>query len=239
MGRTREHDETTARALLDAAEKIIEADGVDALTVRGVADEVGASTRAVYSIFGSRDGLLAALGTRTFELIGAALRALPETDDPAADLIDTGVSVFRSFVVQHPGLFRLGFRWMAPTELDAKFGDSRYEAGAGLVAKVERLDQAGLLGGRSVEEAVTAFYAFCEGLAEIELRGRHVDALSPEPVQPRVRQFPLGDEELRWRDALTAFVAGWHAVPVDSRAGGAPRHVSRGGRIPPARAAFP
>jgi AcrR family transcriptional regulator len=222
MGRPREHDETTARALLDAAEEIVEAGGLDALTVRGVADEVQTSTRAVYSLFGSRDGLIVALGTRTFDLIGAALSALPETDDPAADLIEAGVSVFRPFVVEHPALFRIGFRWVAPAELDRQFGDSRFEAGAGLVARVERLGQADLLGGRSVEEAVTAFDALCEGLAEIELRGRQLDAL-PGRVRPRVRHFPPREGEMRWRDALSVLVAGWQSVAASNRARGGGR----------------
>jgi AcrR family transcriptional regulator len=230
MGRPKEHDETTARALLDAAEEIIDTRGIDALTVRGVADEIGTTTRAVYSLFGSRDGLLVALGTRTFELIGDSLRALPETDDPAADLIEAGVSVFRPFVVEHPGLFRIGFRWVAPKELDKQFGASRFEAGLGLVAKVERLDRAGLLGGRSVVEAVQAFDAFCEGLAELELRGRHFDPpSSPGRLQPRVRQLPPGEEEVRWRDALSALLSGWQSLPAPRPARG-PRHAARPGK---------
>ena len=53
MGRPREHDAGTAAALLDAAERIVESEGLAALSVRRVADEVGTTTRAVYSLFGS------------------------------------------------------------------------------------------------------------------------------------------------------------------------------------------
>ena len=53
MGRPKEHDARTAAALLEAAESVVQSDGVDALSVRRVADEVGTSTRAVYSLFGS------------------------------------------------------------------------------------------------------------------------------------------------------------------------------------------
>lgn len=196
MGRPREHDEATARALLDAAEQTIESGGLAALTIRGVADQVGTSTRAVYSLFGSRDGLLVALGARGFESLAAALRALPETDDPAADLVETAVSVFRPWVVRHPVVFRLGMQGIDPPELDAQFRPSRVAAGEALAARVERLDQADLLGGRSVQESVAAFDAFCEGLAELELRGN----------------LPAGEEDLRWRDALSALLAGWRSV---------------------------
>jgi AcrR family transcriptional regulator len=198
MGRPKEHDAATAGALLDAAEEIIQAGGVAALTVRGVADRIGTTTRAVYSLFGSRDGLLVALGVRAFEMLGVGVRAVPETDDPAADLVEAGVSVFRPFVVEHPALFRIGFRGSVRPELYAQFEAASRHALAGLAAKVDRLGQAGQLGGRRVDEAVFAFDALCEGLAELELRSRL--SLREEEREPR------------WRDALTALVAGWQAV---------------------------
>jgi AcrR family transcriptional regulator len=206
MGRPKEHDEATGEALLDAAEEIIQAGGVAALTVRGLADQVGTTTRAVYSLFGSRDGVLVALGARAFEMLGAGVRAAPESDDPPADLVEAGVSVFRPFVVEHPALFRIGFRGFVPPELFAKFEAANRHALAGLVAKVDRLDQADLLGGRSVDEAVFAFHAMCEGLAEMELRSR----------------FSLREEERepRWRDALTALVAGWQSTTARRRKAG-------------------
>jgi len=203
MGRPKEHDEATAKALLDAAEKIVQAGGVAALTVRGVAEQIGTSTRAVYSLFGSRDGLVVALGIRAFEMLGAGVRTVPETDDPAVDLVEAGVSVFRPFVVDHPVLFQIGFRYAVSPELRAQFAAANHDALTGLVAKVERLDQANLLGGRPVSEAVFAFDALCEGLADLELR----------------RRIPLTEQELmlRWRDALSALVAGWQSTKVDRR----------------------
>ena len=52
MGRPRLHDARTASALLDEAERIVEAEGLDALTVRRVAAAAGTTTRAVYTAFG-------------------------------------------------------------------------------------------------------------------------------------------------------------------------------------------
>ena len=71
MGRKRVHTEATAAALLDAAETIAQQQGVDALTVRRVADEAGTTTRAVYSTLGSKDLMLAQLGVRAFYHLGA------------------------------------------------------------------------------------------------------------------------------------------------------------------------
>ena len=60
-GQTREHDESTGDALLDAAEALLAAGGPDAGTVRAVAGAVGVPTRAVYSLFGAKEGLVHAL----------------------------------------------------------------------------------------------------------------------------------------------------------------------------------
>jgi AcrR family transcriptional regulator len=185
-------------ALLEATERAVQAGGVEAVSVRGVAEEAGTTTRAVYSLFGSKDGLLVALGARAFELLGAALRTLPETENPAGDLVEAGVSVFRRFVIDHPILFRIGFQHrLAPPERAAEFEDARLDALAELLARITRLERAHLLGGRTVQDAACYFDAMCEGLADIELRGT----------------LPPGEEGRIWRDALSAFVAGL-AIPT-------------------------
>src|SRR5947209_10070303 len=108
VGRPREHSEETAAALLEAAERAIAAGGIEAVSVRGLAREVGTTTRAVYALFGSKDGLFVALGARAWESLRADLRGLPITDDPQADLVAAGATVFRQFVLRHPVLFRIG-----------------------------------------------------------------------------------------------------------------------------------
>ncbi len=190
MGRPREHDEQTAVALLDAAERILDSSGGDALSVRGVAEAAGTTTRAVYSLFGSKDGLLVALGVRAFEMLGTSVRALPPTKDPAEDLVEAGVVVFRSFAIGHPSLFTIAVK--SPVRADAIL-DARNEAFAGLLMTVARLEDAGLLGGRTVRDAATQFHALCEGLAALELRG----------------QIATNGAERLWRDALGALVSGF------------------------------
>ena len=192
MGRPREHDERTATALLDAAERTIQAHGVAALSVRGVADEVGTTTRAVYSLFGSKDGLLVALAARAFELLGAAVHALPTTDNPADDLVSAGVDVFRPFALDHPILFRVGVQRTGVGSEEGPFTAARLAALAELEARIERLAEVGL-GVRPIRRAAFAFHALCEGLASMELRGG----------------LPPGQEAPLWRDALSALVAGF------------------------------
>jgi AcrR family transcriptional regulator len=196
MGRP-PHGEETREALLDAAERIVESEGPQALTVRGVADAVDTSSRAVYSLFGSKDGLVVALGQRAFQMLGARIEALPRTGDPAADLVEAGVEVFRRFAVEHPALFTLGVqRTLLEPSLAAGFQSAARDALAGLELRMRLLQETGLLGGHTVRDAVRAFHALCEGLAAIELRL----LLTP------------GEEERIWREALTVLVRGF-ALP--------------------------
>ena len=196
MGRPKLHDEHTAVALLDAAERIAEAEGAQAITVRRVAEAVGTTTRAVYTVFGSKEALVIALGRRAFDLLRDEIEALPATADPTGDLVAAGATVFRRFAVEHPALFEIGVLKMVPdTELFEGYRDAALEALAGLTARVERLAAAGSLGETAPRDAVRAFHALCEGLAAMELRSL----------------FPVGDEERIWRFALASLVRGFSA----------------------------
>jgi AcrR family transcriptional regulator len=176
--------------------------GPAALSVRAVADAAGTTTRAVYSLFGSKDGLLVeALAGDAFEFLFTEIDKLEETDDPSADLIAIGVEVFRQLVLEHPALYRIAFQRIVPglaagPELTAK----RQRAWNQLVAKVERLEPAGLLGAKVPEEAAREFNSMMEGLANAELRGAVL------------RLLPEGNEEQAWRSALTTVVRGFAAT---------------------------
>ena len=199
MGRPREHNEATRTALLVAAERIIAERGPSALSVRAVADAAGTTTRAVYSLFGSKDGLLVgALARDAFEFLSTEIQKLEETDDPVTDLIDVGVLVFRRLVREHPALYRIAFQRIVPG-LDAgpELTAARQRAWGELIAKVARLESAGLLGGKPVPEAALEFNAMMEGLGNAELRGAVL------------RLLPEGNEEQAWRTALATLVRGF------------------------------
>lgn len=199
MGRPREHDERTRAALRAAAERIVERHGPAALSVRAVAEAAGTTTRAVYSLFGSKEGLLVdAVAQGAFEFLFDEIAKLEETDDPVTDLVDVGVDVVRRLVLEHPTLYRIAFQRIVPgldggPELTA----ARQRAWNQLVAKVARLEPVGLLGGRPPAEAALALNAMMEGLANAELRGAVL------------RLLPEGSEQQAWRTALTTLVRGF------------------------------
>ena len=203
MGRPREHNEATRAALLEAAERIVAERGASALSVRAVADAAGTTTRAVYSLFGSKDGLLVgALARDAFEFLYTEIGKLEETDDPVSDLIDIGVVVFRRLVREHPALYRIAFQRLVPG-LDAspELTAIRQKAWHQLIAKVERLQRAGLLGAKPVPDAAVEFIAMMEGLGNAELRGAVL------------RLLPEGNEEQAWRNGLATLLRGFATSP--------------------------
>jgi AcrR family transcriptional regulator len=201
MGRPRVHDDQTAEALLDAAEAIVAEGGPDALSVRRVADEAGTTTRAVYSLFESKDGLLVALGNRAFEILGSWINSYPRTDDPAADLVNAIVHNFRRWALEHPALFRIAFQRTGelPPQLTERFRPARLKALADLVEIVSRaLDLEGGLTNPEVRDATITIDALCEGLALLELR----DGLPPDRA-----------EDI-WREAFAALISGMQTAPA-------------------------
>ena len=86
MGRPKEHDDEAGLPFERRRRGRSEL-GVGAFSVRGVAREVGTTTRAVYSLFGSKEGLLVdALAQSAYAFLADGMDDLPETDDPVADL---------------------------------------------------------------------------------------------------------------------------------------------------------
>lgn len=195
MGRPREHDDQTAEALLQAAESLIQAEGLAGLSVRRVADSVGTSTRAVYSLFNNRDGLVAALGARAFDVLDAGLGDLVASADAVSDLVEAGVRVFRRFALDHPSLFTLAIQrpnltaeQVMPMRTSAQRPLLRLDAIAARVPGATEPPAGSLVRALTME-----FHAMCEGLAALELRGA----------------LPRGREEEIWREGLNSLVSGY------------------------------
>ncbi len=209
MGRPREHDEQTRLELIGAAEQLIQEQGPEALSVRAVADAIGVSTRAVYSTFGSKAGLLDALSGRAFDLLATELARLPVTADPAADLVEAALRVFRPMAIGHPALFRLAFLRVVPDlEVSADTRATANRAFNSLCDRFGRLADVGLLGGRDPRACAAVFNALCEGMATTELRTRGLLGTDPEAA---------------WREGFSALLAGFATPPPPAKRRGARR----------------
>ena len=180
MGRPVQHDEQTRATLLAVAEQLLTELGPDAVSVRAVAKGAGTSTRAVYSLFGAKDGLLDALAEQGFETLGHLVQSLPVTSDPIADLVAAGMDGFRAWALAHPALYRLTFDCLTTgRRSERRVLDAGQAALEHLRARVERAAHAGLLGDRDIDDAIHQFHMLCEGIATVELRG----TLRPEHAE--------------------------------------------------------
>jgi AcrR family transcriptional regulator len=221
MARPSKHDDHTREALLDAAERLLAAGGPEAVSIRAVADEISESTRAVYSVLGSKPALMHALAERGFRFLAELVEAVPATDDPAADLVHAGIQGFRRFALERPHLFRISFDQLT-SEVIEDPGAYRqllrsFEA---LRSKVERAVRLGVVEPRPSVEIVFAFHSFCHGLAVNEL------SRLPPPVGADFWRFlDQVDGEALWRLGIGAFVRGLSPNP-----GGLPTETVDPGR---------
>lgn len=198
MARPREHDEATRERLLEAAERLSATHGFDAVTVRAVAQEAGTSTRAVYALFGSKEGLEQALHKAMFTRLRDLERARRPCDDPRADLVELAMA-YRRWAVERPERYALAMHRFvgqsARPRSEEGVAVSR-EALDELVQAVERCHDAGLLVG-DPEDVVMHLRAIVHGLAEFENLGK----LAPDP-------------ERHWRTVISTVLQGYVRAPA-------------------------
>lgn len=95
-------------AILDAASKLLAAEGPQALTMRRIATEAGSSTMNLYSRFGGKDGILEALFREGFSRLGTAMSSGAPSGDTIADLTRCG-DEYRNFALTNPAYYSVMF----------------------------------------------------------------------------------------------------------------------------------
>lgn len=102
--------------LVAAGVRLMERDGLAALSARGVAAEAGTSTMAVYTHFGGMTGLLDAIAVQVFARFTEALTVVPDTDDPVADFLTMGLA-YHDFAMANPARYQLIFGAATPAPI--------------------------------------------------------------------------------------------------------------------------
>lgn len=95
-------------AMLDAATRLLSDGGFDAMSVRAIAQEVGASTRVIYSHFGGKPGIVEALYLDGFSRLADALRGGTGSGPAPERLVGVG-RAYRAFAIGSPRLYELMF----------------------------------------------------------------------------------------------------------------------------------
>jgi AcrR family transcriptional regulator len=162
------HHGDLRRALVEAAERILENEGPSALSLRAVAREAGVSAAAPYHHFKDKNELLAAVAQEGFELLAQAMRdGAAHEEDPRGRLNALGVAYVR-FARDNPALYNL--MYSASRERDQRAGGP-----FGLVKAAMIEAGADNIGAADLELAQIAAWCAAHGLAEMSA-SREFDA---------------------------------------------------------------
>jgi len=168
------HTADLATRLVDEAGRLLSTEGAAALSLRRLAAATGTSTMAVYTLFGDKQGLLAAMYRAGFERLGGALEAAQADDDPLAALANLGLA-YRATALANPHLYDLMFghpvATFAPDAEAQRVADAAYRP---LVEAVRRCLDAGALVGGDAERIAGYLWAVSHGMVSLELAG-HFD----------------------------------------------------------------
>ena len=108
MGRPKIYDDSLRRQLIALTAESVADGGPDAVSLRALAKAADTSTTAIYTIFGSKDDLVAAVLDAAAESLTRAQDAVPVTDDPLADFTELG-RAYRGWALAHPDLYNVMF----------------------------------------------------------------------------------------------------------------------------------
>ena len=171
-------------ALLDAAERLLEEGGPDAVSVRKAARQAGVSASAPYRHFADRDALMSALAARGHRQLQARMqRAMQEAgENRLLQLRAQGIS-YVLMARERPAMFRTMHTaaWMAPgasPEMDAVLADLSAWT-ADLAAEAQA---AGELSAAELAPQVLACRALVYGLARMFVDG-HAPQLGIEGTE--------------------------------------------------------
>ncbi|WP_285600158.1 TetR/AcrR family transcriptional regulator [Kineosporia sp. NBRC 101731] len=170
------------------------------ITLRSLVADTGYSTMAVYTHFGSMDGLWTALRQEGHTRMGVRFRAVPITDDPVLDLTAHATAYIHN-ALEHPDLYRVMF--------DATFGLEDDEAAdEGLECMVQAAAR-GIEAGRFAAEfapldLAVQTWAVTHGLAALVATGpQSHETLSHGPILLEGLFERVGDEPNRCRASVT------------------------------------
>ncbi|MEP2715220.1 TetR/AcrR family transcriptional regulator [Pseudophaeobacter sp.] len=119
------HHGDLARALVLAGRDLLQEQGIDALSLRTVAAQVGVSRTAPYAHFPDKKSLLRAICATGFADLTAAMEARRAPDLTSANQIIAFGEAYVAFALEHLNLYRLMISIMTPVTDTAAEPDSQ------------------------------------------------------------------------------------------------------------------
>lgn len=166
------HGDTLRVALLDAAGALLHAEGPQALTTRRLAEAVGTSTQAIYTLFGGKEGIVRAMYREGFDRLEQCLADVPNTASPPEYLLGLG-RAYRAAALKSPHYYDVMFGRPVP-EFDATPDDVERSLATQrvLTGGIVRCMESGMLRADADPAEISAFlWAVAHGLVSLELTG--------------------------------------------------------------------
>lgn len=186
--RAREREELRS-LILDAARELFAAEGVEAVTMRRIAEKIEYSPTAIYFHFRDKEALLAELCDTDFRAFAQGFAAMAQIPDPVERLRASGYG-YIDFGLKNPSHYRLMF--MTPKAVSSKElvkGDPAEDAYAfvrGIVAEI-------LAAGRfrpeltDVELLTQTVWAGVHGVVSLEIAKCTDEWVDWAPIEQRSR----------------------------------------------------
>lgn len=161
------HHGSLREELVETCVRLIEAEGIGAVSLRRVAREAGVSPGAPYHHFSDRAELLSAIAAQGFDLLTADLAAADQAPGTSgADDVARAVAAYVAFARRRPGHYKVMFR----PELSApdKHPAVHVAGDAALKALTDLVDR---LGATDPHALGITLWAVGHGLASLSLDG--------------------------------------------------------------------
>ena len=191
----RYHHGALREALLQAAERVLERDGLAGLTLRAVAREAGVSHAAPAHHFGDLTGLISELAAIGFRQFNAAMVGACGADVPPMQRAVTRAKAYVAYAQAHPGMYLLMFRterldYSRPSLCDASEASFAGLSGAVAATRHEAISEKLTL---EQAAAVARAWSLVHGFTMLLLDGRLQDIL---------RRLPKGTDAEMLLDAM-------------------------------------
>lgn len=163
-------------AVLEAACRLLETEGPEALTTRRIAAEAGTTTMTLYSHFGDKDGVEQALVVEGFTRLKAGLERAAKRSTDSEGAVLAVARAYRRFANENPAFFAAMFQRSAClVDVNAESHRLGNETFAVLARATQRALGAAA-SERDAEVVARRIWAMCHGTVALEMVGMGVPA---------------------------------------------------------------
>jgi len=188
--RAREREEIRT-LILDAARELFAAEGVEAVTMRRIAEKIEYSPTAIYFHFKDKDALLRELCDTDFRAFAQGFTAMAEIADPIERLRASGYA-YIDFGMKNPSHYRLMFmtpKNLGPKDSAIRQGDPAEDAYAFLKGIVAEIVATGGMRAEytDVDLASQVIWGGVHGVVSLEIAKCHDEWVAWRPMAERAR----------------------------------------------------